>query len=191
MAGDVRWSGGNGGALGEPLVRGYAAAAAIVGATLAWCCWLLHGTAPPVPGEALIPPMVAQFWLTAVVWLVMVATRNAAVLLGRASVRYFVAYQADVPDERIERPARAFDNLMQVPTLFYVVGLLMLMTRHVDAAQRDLAWTYVALRALHALLFVTLNRVPYRFALWVSSCVVLGLLWYRFAASADSVGLQP
>jgi hypothetical protein len=167
-------------AAGARLGRAYATAAAIVGAVIAWSCWVVRGPSEAISARALVRPMLAQFWLTALVWVVMLVARNAAVLRGKASVRYFVAYQSDVPAEHIERPARAFDNLMQVPTLFYVVCLLMLVSERADAAQELLAWTFVALRALHALLFVALNRVPLRFASWVSSCIALGVLWYRF-----------
>jgi hypothetical protein len=168
------------------LWRGYAAAATIVGSVLAWLCWVVWGTSARVPAEALIAPMMAQFWLTALVWLGMVVVRNRAVIRGTLSVRYFVAYQTEAPDERVERPARAFDNLMQVPTLFYVVCLLMLVTKQADSPQVTLAWTFVVLRALHAALLVALNRVPYRFALWASSCIVLGVTWYRFAILQSS-----
>jgi hypothetical protein len=145
-------------------------------------CWLVRGSASPMPAAALIRPMLALFALTALVWLVMVVARNVAVLRGQASLRYFVAYQAELPGEHIERPARAFDNLMQAPTLFYVICSLMLITQRADTHQYALAWAFVALRAVHAALFITLNRVPVRFAAWVSSCIALGMLWYRFAA---------
>jgi hypothetical protein len=171
------------GASSASLWRGYAAAAGVLGAAVAWLCWVLRGTSPLAPAQGLIRPMVAQFWLTALVWLTMVVTRNVALIRGAASMRYFVAYQKDLPDESIERPARTFNNLMQVPVLFYVVCLLMLVTQHADAAQITLAWTFVGLRALHAALYVALNRVQYRFALYASSCIVVGVLWYRFAAS--------
>jgi len=162
--------------------REYSVAAAFIAVAVAGSCWLARGPSSPVEAGALVRPMLALFGLTALVWLTMVVARNAAVLRGTASVRYFVAYQAEFPGEHIERPARAFDNLMQVPMLFYIVCLLMLVTQRADAQQAALAWAFVVLRAVHAALFITLNRVPLRFASWISSCVALGLLWYRFAA---------
>jgi len=57
----------------------------------------------------------------------------------------------------------------------------MLVTERADAQQLGVAWAFVVLRALHAALYITLNRVPLRFASWVSSCIALGVLWYRFA----------
>jgi hypothetical protein len=57
---------------------------------------------------------------TAAIWLLMVLSRNGAVLMGAASVEYFRDYKGLPARECIERPARTFNNLMQVPTLFYV-----------------------------------------------------------------------
>jgi hypothetical protein len=51
------------------------------------------------------------------------------VLMGAASVEYFRDYKGLPPREWIERPARTFNNLMQVPTLFYVVALLLIALR--------------------------------------------------------------
>jgi hypothetical protein len=166
----------------ESLVRGYSAATIILGSSIAWLCVAVDGTPPTSPPERLIPPMAALFWLTGVVWLIMLVVRNTAVIRRRLSVNYFLAFQSDLPHERIERPARTFNNLMQVPTLFYVICILMLITRHTDEAQLKLAWTFVALRALHALVYMALNLVPYRFALWVSSYITLCVIWFRFVA---------
>ena len=166
----------------QRLWREYAVAAAFIAVAVAGSCWLVRGPSLPVDAGLLVHPMLALVGLTALVWLTMVVARNVAVLRGTASVRYFVAYRAEFPGEHIERPARTFDNLMQVPTLFYVVCLLMLVTQRADAQQAALAWAFVVLRAVHAALFITLNRVFLRFASWGSSCVVLGILWYRFAA---------
>ncbi|MEE2775377.1 MAG: MAPEG family protein [Acidobacteriota bacterium] len=44
-----------------------------------------------------------------------------------------------------------------------------------------LAWLFVVARTLHAAVYIGFNRLAYRFALFASSCVVLGVLWIRFA----------
>jgi hypothetical protein len=94
----------------------------------------------------------------------MVVVRNASIMLGRASVRYYVAYASHSPGEKIERPAWVFNNPMQVPTLFYVVCVVGLITEHVDAARITLAWIYVAARGMHAIVYIGWNRVQWRFA---------------------------
>ena len=54
--------------------------------------------------------------------------RNVAVARGRASVRYYETYREGAPDGWIERPAKTYDNLLQIPTLFYLVCVLMIVT---------------------------------------------------------------
>jgi hypothetical protein len=72
---------------------------------------------------------------------------------------------------------------MQLPTLFYVVCLLMLALRHIDPAQAALAWLFVSLRALHATLYIFWNRVSFRFALYTAGCITLAVMWARLAAA--------
>src|SRR5262245_3372228 len=71
--------------------------------------------------ELLLRPMFAMLGLTAIVWVLMIGFRNGAILRGLASPAYYVAYNAAPPPDWIERPARTFNNLMQVPVLFYLV----------------------------------------------------------------------
>jgi hypothetical protein len=176
--------GANSQALERGVARAYAGPGLVVGSVSAWLVWVTAGSHEPVAPEMLIRPMVALFAVTAIVWLAMLVARNSAVIRGRASVQYYADYASDVPDERIERPARTFNNLMQAPTLFYVVCVLMLVTRTADEAQLALAWTFVVLRAVHAVVYIALNYVPYRLATWLSSCLALGVLWFRFAMHA-------
>lgn len=142
-------------------------------------------TRPVIPAAPvdIVSPMIAMFALTAVVWLLMVIARNGAVLLGGASLKYFRDYETEPPSEWIERPARAFNNLMQVPTLFYVVMLLMIAFHNADALQLSLAWMYVASRAVHASIYILFNYVPFRFAVYAVSCITLAIMWARFALS--------
>ena len=137
------------------------------------------GQLPP-PAEALLAPIVALVGLTALVWLSMVLVRNATILRGITRADYYRDYQSFAPPEWVERPARTFNNLLQVPVLFYLVCVLMLITRNLDQAQLDIAWTYVVMRVIHATIYIGWNNVTYRFASWVASCITLGVLWVRF-----------
>lgn len=157
-----------------------------VGAILLGCAaWLVLVTSQPqarVDPQALITPMLALLVLTSVVWLLMGLFRNMAVLRNLVSPREYVAYPAtSAAPEWIERPARTFNNLMQVPNLFYLLCVLMMVTHRADRAQLLLCWTYVAFRAAHALVYVGWNILHYRFGLWVASCIVLVTMWTRFA----------
>jgi hypothetical protein len=167
----------------RPSLREYLAIAIVVAAGIVSVGWA--STLPQAPAELreIVIPMIAMFALTSAVWLLMVIARNIAVLLGAVSVKYFHDYGDGAPDEWIERPARTFNNLMQAPTLFYVVALLVIVLHSVDASQVSLAWIYVASRAVHATIYIVFNYVPLRFASYAVSCIALAAMWARLALS--------
>lgn len=151
----------------------------VLGVSLSWVSsWVPQTELQP---ERLLAPMFAMLGVTAGVWLLMVVVRNWAVIRGLTNPEYYLAYARSQPPDWIERPARTFNNLMQVPTLFYVVCILMLSLRVTDQAQLVYAWLFVATRLLHAVIYIGWNFLPYRFAAFVCSCIVLGVLWTRFA----------
>ena len=166
--------------LQKPTLRAYA----LVAGFLACFCVGLAGVTQSgagalVPADALIAPMGPLVGLTALVWLTMVVVRNAAVMSGRISAQHFVHAAGVSHDERIERPARAFNNLFQVPMLFYVACLLMLSRGPVDLAQLELGWMFVAMRVAHAAVYIGWNHLPSRFATWIAGCITLGVIWVR------------
>jgi hypothetical protein len=138
-------------------------------------------TPAPVPGAALIQPVVALVILTAIVFVLMVVYRNLAVIRGAASLRYFQSATVDQPAEKVERPARAYANLLELPVLFYAVCLLMLTTGSFDSIQISLAWVFVAARYAHALIHIGFNYVPLRFTAFLAGAVTLAVIWTRFA----------
>jgi hypothetical protein len=137
--------------------------------------------APVVQGAALIQPVVALVVLTAIVALTMAVYRNLALIRGTASARYFQTFTADSPAEWVERPARAYMNLLELPVLFYVVCLLMLATGRFDSVQVSLAWVFVIARCAHAFIHIAFNYVPLRFAAFLAGVVTLAVMWTRFA----------
>jgi hypothetical protein len=132
--------------------------------------------------QALLQPVVALVGLTALVWCLMVVWRNLAVIRGNASVRYFQTLTSDAPAEWVERPTRAYMNLLELPVLFYVACALMLVTGKFDSTQVALAWVFVATRCVHAFIHIGFNYVPLRFAAFLAGSVTLAVLWTRFAA---------
>lgn len=166
---------------GRPSAREYLAVALVIGMGVALIARARNLPNVPADPQGIVAPMIAMFTLTAAVWLLMVIYRNGAVLLGAVTVRYFRDCGPDAPPEWIERPTRTFNNLMQAPTLFYVVALLMIALRKIDASQVSLAWIYVATRAIHAAVYILFNYVPLRFAFYAASCITLAVMWARLA----------
>jgi hypothetical protein len=149
-------------------------------ALLAAVAWTTPAPAQPDRG-ALIQPVVALVVLTFIVCLMTVVYRNVALVRGAASVRYFKAFTADIPAEWIERPARTYKNLLELPVLFYLVCVLMLTTGRFDSVQVSLAWVFVMTRYVHAFIYIGFNDVAFRFAAFLTGVLTLAVIWTRFA----------
>lgn len=174
----------------DTLVRTYIMVGIIVALFVAMLVAAIRMTPATVdvhlnPGM-LIKPVVALAGLTAMVTVLMVVYRNLAFIRGTASERYFRTYAstAPVPAEWIERPARAYMNLLELPVLFYVVCLFMLTTGKFDNVQVALAWIFVATRYAHAVIHIGFNYVPVRFAAFFAGFITLTVIWTRFAAQS-------
>jgi hypothetical protein len=164
------------------LALNYAVISAVLTAFFIWLFGLVSsGNGELIDPRALLPAMFALVLLTAIVWLMMLLARNVSVAIGKVSIRYYTSYRDDAPPEWIERPARAFGNLLELPVLFYTACLLMLSLEHCDEAQAQLAAVFVGTRYVHALIFIGINHVPARFGAYVAGSVTLGVMWTRLA----------
>lgn len=70
-----------------------------------------------------------------------------------------------------------FNNLLQVPLLFYVWCLAMTQLQITVWSLELGAWAFVGLRLWHSIIQITHNRVVQRFRVWACSHTVLMVLW--------------
>lgn len=78
---------------------------------------------------------------------------------------------------------RNYQNLLELPVLFYVVCLLLYVGNAASRTAVLLAWVYVALRVLHSLVHLTYNNVMHRFAFFALSNFFIVGLWIIAAMS--------
>lgn len=134
----------------------------------------------------IIWPVMAQAALTFVLLFRLGPARFGA--LRRGEVRLAdVALGQNAWPARITQLSNSFSNQFQMPVLFYVAAMLALVTRTVDPLMTGLAWAFVALRALHAAIHVTTNRVQHRFYAFLAGVVVLIAMWVLLAVRLPSV----
>jgi hypothetical protein len=81
---------------------------------------------------------------------------------------------------RATQIGNAFLNQLELPVLFYVLTILVLLTRTVDFNFVLLAWIFVALRIAHAYIHVTSNRVSVRGSVFILGAIVLAIMWGLF-----------
>lgn len=86
-----------------------------------------------------------------------------------------------VLEDRVNWKSHNYAHLMEQPTLFYAVSLIVAL---LGAAAGDVlaAWIYVGLRVVHSLWQATVNRIPVRFTLFLLSTVALAYLAWRAIA---------
>lgn len=73
-----------------------------------------------------------------------------------------------------------FADLLEMPVLFYVICLILLVTQRTDMLFLWLAWLYVALRAIHSAVHLTYDNFHHRMVLFALSNFAVFLMWLFF-----------
>ncbi|WP_286270452.1 MAPEG family protein [Thalassotalea hakodatensis] len=81
----------------------------------------------------------------------------------------------------VNRISNNYNHLFEQPTLFYAVVLLIALLGHVDTLSVICAWSYVAVRVIHSLIQITIDRVLIRFYLFLFSWLILAAMLIKEA----------
>jgi hypothetical protein len=127
---------------------------------------------------SILKPVLAQVALTFVLMFWMARERFAAwtsgtVIRGEPGTRPTWTGRAGYV-------SNAFHNQLEMPMLFYALVAFALIADVVDSRMVVMAWAYVALRYLQAIIHTTYNYVPHRFFAFLASCIVLVAMWVLF-----------
>jgi hypothetical protein len=126
--------------------------------------------------EILKPVAVLIAWsLVMLVWMVVArlpAMKKAGIDINKA-VGGRPGGLDGVVDEKAQWPAHNYIHLMEQPTLFYAVALLLAIAGMGNGLNTTIAWAYVGLRIAHSLLQATVNIIRFRFLLFALSSLCL------------------
>ena len=122
-------------------------------------------------------PMAMMVLLTFMVGVVAATTRFASVRSGDVRLRYFKLMQGQDVPERVIVTTRSFNNMFEVPVLFYVACTLHLILGVAGHSGLLLAWVFVAFRYGHAFIHLTYNGFLHRMLAFWASFVCALLLW--------------
>ena len=136
--------------------------------------------------DILKPVIVLVLWsLVMLAWLVIV--RLPALKKAGIDITTVRGGNLGALDKRLEQeaqwPAHNYAHLMEQPTLFYAVALVLAMIGQGNGLNATLAWAYVALRVVHSIVQATVNRVLFRFVLFALSTLALLALAVHAAAA--------
>jgi hypothetical protein len=128
-------------------------------------------------------PLLCMVFLTLVVWAYLFALRLPEIsrkkidpqeLKDRAEAHTLLTMSAAASNN--------LKNLFEMPVLFYLAAMLMMMLLIQDPLLVRLAWGFVVLRVVHSIVQCTYNRVVHRFIAYFLSCLFLLLMWVRLAS---------
>ena len=125
----------------------------------------------------ILAPIVAMVAWSLVMWVWMYATRIPAMNAAKIDTMNLVGGSGEdlrkaIPPQA-QWPADNYNHLMEQPTLFYAIALVLALLGTGGGVNLMIAWAYVALRVAHSLVQATFNRVIIRFAIFSLSTLCL------------------
>jgi hypothetical protein len=128
--------------------------------------------------QMILAPLFVQVLLTLVVAYMLAGNRARAVkrdeLAGPVSLR-----EANWP-VYVRQFEYNYQNQFELPVLFYLLTVLAIITRHADLFFVLMAWVFVTLRVIHAIVHVTNNQIRLRGAFFIAGAIVLTIMWVVF-----------
>jgi hypothetical protein len=133
-----------------------------------------------MPQDLIFAPMGAMALLTFLVLGFIPARRFRAVFAGRATRDDFKFGESPAVPGDVTIPNRNYMNLLELPVLFYVAGIMYFVAGRLDEPALIVAWVFVALRAIHSVIHMTYNNVLHRLTAFALSNFVLMAFWILF-----------
>ena len=131
----------------------------------------------------LLLPLVGMFWLTVGIALWMLKLRYRAVREDGLNPAYFKLNKGAKLPDYLAKVTQHFENLLEMPPLFYIAIILVLLLGVNDAGYIILSWLYLLSRLVHAYFHTSSNYVPHRRNAFILSSIILILIWARITIS--------
>ncbi len=125
----------------------------------------------------LIYPMFMMVILTIIVGVLMPYKRIKGAYAGELDQRYFRLMSKYEISENIEKYGRNFDNLFEVPVLFYAAGMCALSINLMNQTLLGFMWAFVIIRIVHTVIHLTYNNPLHRFIPFILSLFCVLGLW--------------
>ena len=120
--------------------------------------------------------MILMVLLTFIVGLMTMKHRIESVKSGIVSPKYFKLMEGQEVPEIITKTTRCFNNMFEVPLLFYIGCVLYISLDVESLVGLLLAWLFVLMRYIQAYIHLTYNHLIHRMlSFWLGFISTLGL----------------
>lgn len=133
--------------------------------------------------NAILGPAIVLVLWTFVMWAWLYATRIPAILQRKIVMDPAMTkndLNAQLPPE-VRWKADNYNHLLEQPTLFYAVALILAVTNTATELDIWLAWAYVGVRIVHSFVQACVNIITLRFAIFMVGSLALLALSVRTA----------
>jgi len=107
----------------------------------------------------------------------MTLARFKAAKAGRVNAKYYKTYQGEGEPADVAVKSRHYNNLLEMPILFYLWAVIVFVTGSTDTVMMTYAWLYVGLRGLHGFIHLGSNKILYRMRVFALSWLTLLIAW--------------
>lgn len=112
------------------------------------------------------------------------AVRFVAVQRKQVHPGYFKTFDGKRPPEFVVGLGRNYSNLLEMPILFYLAGVLAIVLNIVHDDMVLCAWAYVISRFAHSVFHIFFNNPLHRLMVFSISVVFLVLMWVMILQQA-------
>lgn len=134
-----------------------------------------------MPNSVLILwPAAALVALTFLMLGAILVARVSAARRGEVRPKDFALGESERVPASVKLVNRNYMSLLELPILFYVLIILLMVTNTASDLQLMLAWAFVILRVVHSLVHVTVNHIFIRLIAFAGSVSVLIVMWILF-----------
>jgi len=125
--------------------------------------------------------------LTTVIMVLTARVRIGSVRSGEVPPSYYSLMQGHEVPEFVLKTTRNFNNLFEVPTLFYAGGAVYLALEQTAQLPVICAWIFVAARVLHSIIHLSYNNVLHRLTVFAAGNLSVLVMWLAIVNAAGSL----
>lgn len=125
-------------------------------------------------------PATAMVVLTASVWVRLYLERITEMRASRIPAQRLATLHQSDAILRKTLASDNFKNLFEIPVLFYVLCIALVITHTQTSFLNVGLWLFVVLRTAHSLIHCSYNNVMHRFTVYLLSTLLLFVMWIQF-----------
>ena len=125
-------------------------------------------------------PLFTMVLLTLLVAIRLLYLNTRTVLSGEVHIKHFRLFDAGLTP-KLQAVAQHYKNMFEMPVLFYLLCILLIITDSAVPLDIQLAWGFVIFRILHSLIRIPNTNVHPRFGFFIGSYIMLVGGWINFS----------